>query len=266
VALCYNFQTFSKRFLKFIRQQSSIKKPRGRAQGVFPSMVSSKLTLRLIGAFAALAALALAVSCQGFFPPAQIESITIEPTTATVPVGETFQMQAFGVDTTGNQLGSVTNKVDWSSSDPSQISIGENTGLMTGVALSPDASPVTITASYEALSPQTATASVCVQGGTDFALVPNQPGSTIGGDTFTLGQGDGGFHSTIQANGTTSDVTASTTWTSSNTAALTITGGEVPAAVETFQVTQNTPVTVTGTYACGTSSFTASVVITVTVD
>lgn len=228
-------------------------------------MSSSKLTLRSIGALAALGVLALAVSCQGFFPPAQIESITISPTTATVPLGQTFQMQAFGVDTTGNQLGSVTTKVTWSSSDLSQISIGENTGLMTGVALSSGSSPVTITAAYQALSPQTATASVCVQGGTDFAIDPNQPGSTVGGDVFTLGaDGGDGFTSSVQSGGTTYDVTSSTTWTSSNTAALTITGGEDPAAVETFQVTQSTPVTVTGNYVCGTGSFTQSVVITVT--
>jgi hypothetical protein len=225
-------------------------------------MSSAKSTLRLIGACAALAALALAVSCQGFFPPAQIESITIQPTTATVPLNGTFQMSAFGVDTNGNQLGNVTTKVTWSSSDPSTITVGETTGLLTGVALGTDTTAVTITGAYEALTPQTASATVCVQGGTDFAISP-PAGSTIGGEAFSGTAGNGGFTSSVQSGGQTLDVTTATTWTSSNTDALTITGGEDPAAVLTETVDTNTPVTVTATYTCDTTSFTLSEIITV---
>ena len=111
-------------------------------------MSSSKSILRLVSAFAALAALALAVSCKGFFPPDQIQSITITPTTATVPLNGTFQLSAYGVDTTGNQLGNVTTQVSWSSSDPSTISVGATTGLLTGVSLGTSTTPVTISAAW----------------------------------------------------------------------------------------------------------------------
>jgi hypothetical protein len=223
-------------------------------------MSSAKSKLRVVSAVAALAALALAVSCQGFFPKAQIESITISPTTATVPLNGTFQMEAFGVDTTGDQLGSVTTQVVWSSSDPSTIQVGENSGLLTGVALG--TSSVTITASYQALTPQTATASVCVEGATDFTISP-PAGQTVGGTTFDGTDGNGGFTSSVQSGGQTLDVTAATTWTSSNTSALTITGGEDPAFVTTEIVTTATPVTVTATYTCNTTSLTVQEIITV---
>ena len=221
-------------------------------------MSSTKSKLRTIGAFAALATLALAASCRGFFPPDQIQSITISPTNATVPLGGTTQMHAFGVDTTGNQLGDVTSKVTWSSSDGAVINVGQNTGLLTGNALS--TSSVTITASYQALTPQTATATVCVEGATGLTLDPGAT-TTIGGTTFGS---SGGFVATVQASGQTLDVTAGVTWSSSNTSVLTITGGEDPAAVTTQVVTTDTPVTVTATYTCNTSSLTQSEIITVT--
>ncbi len=219
-------------------------------------MSSKKNTIRLIGAVAALAGLALAVSCQGFFPPAQIESIAIQPTTATVPVGGTFQMQAFGVDTTGNQLGSVTNKVTWSSSDTSQITVGQNTGVLTGVALVSGASPVTITAGYQALTPQTATASVCVEGGTNPVISPAS-------ESFVVTQTFPGFTLQVDANNQTLNVTSAATWTSSDPTDLSITGGTSPTTVTiNTAIVQNTPVTVTATYTCLSSSVTQSVVIT----
>jgi hypothetical protein len=226
--------------------------------------MSTKNSFRAFSAFAALAGLAFAVSCQGFFAKNPIESITMSPTTASVPLNGTFQMEAYGVDTTGNQLGSVTSQVTWSSSDPSTVSVGENTGLLTGVALGTSGTAVTITASYEALTPQTASATVCVEGATDLVISPGTGTSTVGGNTFDGTNGNGGFTASVQSGGQTLDVTTATTWTSSNTTALTITGGEDPALVTTYTVTTSTPVTVTATYSCNTTSLTQSAVITVT--
>lgn len=220
-------------------------------------MSSAKSRLRVVSA---IAALALAVSCQGFFPPHQIESITISPTTATVPVNGTFQMEAFGVDTTGNQLGSVTNKVTWMSSDKSQITVGQNTGLLTGVAFNPGATAVTITASYQALTPQTATANVCVEGATDLVIVPAT-------ENFSTAQTFPGFTASVQVSGQTLDVTTAVTWISSNTTELTITGGTNPATTTVATIlagSPSIPVTVTATYVCATSSLSSSVVITFT--
>jgi hypothetical protein len=220
-------------------------------------MSSLKSNLRLTGAFAALAALALAVSCKGFFPPHQIQSITISPTTATVPLNGTFQMHAFGVDTTGEQLGDVTSKVIWSSTDPAVINVGQNNGLLTGNQLS--TSSVTITAAYQALTPQTATATVCVEGATSLTL---NPGATT--IAYNSPFPNGGFIAKVQSSGQTLDVTAGVTWTSSDTSVLTVTAGVDPATVTMQAVTQNTPVTVTATYTCNTSSLQVSEIITVT--
>ncbi len=49
--------------------------------------MSSKQILRLIGAFAALAALALAISCRGFFVNPTLTSIVIAPSAPQVEIG-----------------------------------------------------------------------------------------------------------------------------------------------------------------------------------
>jgi hypothetical protein len=143
--------------------------------------------------------------------------------------------------------------------------VGANSGLLTGVSLGVSSTPVTITAAYQALTPQSATATVCVVGATDLVIAPPAT-STIGGDTFEGTDGNGGFTATVQSSGQTLDITAAATWTSSNQNALTITGGEDPAAVTTYVVTANTPVTVTATYTCDTTALTASEIITVDTD
>jgi hypothetical protein len=125
-------------------------------------MSSTKQKLRLAGAFAALAALALAVSCTGFFPNPTITSITVGPTGLTLAPGATLQMTASGVPSDNSPNQNITTKCFWSSSNEAAATVGQNTGLVTAatvVANPPQTT--TITAAYQALTPATATVSVC---------------------------------------------------------------------------------------------------------
>ena len=119
-------------------------------------MSSTKHKLRLIGAFATLATLALAVSCRGFFTNPTLTSIAISPTAPEVEVTKTVTLQAFGTYDDGTRA-QVKTGVSWSSDTPNVASIDPNTGILTGVATG----TATITASAQALS-STATATVFI--------------------------------------------------------------------------------------------------------
>ena len=59
-------------------------------------MPSMKSKLRITAAFAALATLALAVSCRGFFVKPTLTGLSIGPAGLTLNVNQTFQMVATG--------------------------------------------------------------------------------------------------------------------------------------------------------------------------
>ncbi len=216
-------------------------------------MSYAKNRIRVIGAFAALAALALAASCQGFFPHEQLTSITIVPTTATVPLGGTTQLHAFGVNQDNSQAGEVTNQVTWTSNSGA-ITVAN--GLLTGASYS--TSPATITATYQALAAQTATASICVEGSTNFQITPSNATASSTG-TFPS---PGGYVATVSAdvNKTvqTVDITTAVSWTTSDPSVVTITNGSDPATVSFpgGQVTSDTSVTVTASYTCNGVAYT----------
>jgi hypothetical protein len=225
-------------------------------------MASTTSKLRFAGAVAALATLALAISCRGFFVNPTVASFTISPTNPTVPLGGTTQMHAFGTDTNGQPMGDITNKISWSSKDPATVGVS-NAGLLTGVTLS--TSTVEIDANYQNLSQQSTNASVCVENaitGT-FQLVPNN----ISVPSSGLFPNGGGMTASLQApvNGVTQtlDVTAGVKW-STNSTDMTITNGVDPATVTMSHVTTNTAVTVTATYTCNTTTLTQTTVITLT--
>jgi hypothetical protein len=185
------------------------------------TMPSTKHKLRLAGAFAALAMLALAVSCKGFFVTPTITSITIGPTGETLVPGGTLQMVASGVPSDGSPNQIVTNKCFWSSSNPAAATVGQNTGLVTAATTVPNPpQTTTITAVYQALTPATASLSVC----------PAVIGLTITASPLTVPAGTATvimFTATATFSGTGStDVTNEVTWNISNTAIITsIAGG-----------------------------------------
>lgn len=123
-------------------------------------MSSSNLRLRAAGAFGVLASLALAVSCQGFFPKATLNSIALQPPTPTFGVGFQQPMQAWGTDSNNHRY-QLTTGVSWQLSSPSLgavASIDANSGTMTGL----NAGTITVTASSQGLS-GTTTATVVEQ-------------------------------------------------------------------------------------------------------
>ena len=101
-------------------------------------MSSSKQKLRLAAAFAALAMLALAVSCTGYFQNPILTTITIDPPTPSINQGATEQLTATGTyqdGSTSTLTGGTScsgNTVCWSSSDTTIVTISTG-GLATGV-------------------------------------------------------------------------------------------------------------------------------------
>jgi len=154
-------------------------------------MSSPKSRLRLIGAFAALAALALAVSCQGFFPKATLQSIALQPQTPQFGIGFQQPMQAWGTDSNNNRY-QLTSNVNWQLSSPSVgvvATIDANSGTMTGV----NAGTVTVTASSQGLS-GTTTATV-VETVSAMVISPTSASVTENGNPdyqgFTVKDGGG---------------------------------------------------------------------------
>jgi len=173
-------------------------------------MSSTKQRIRLMGAFAALATLALAVSCHGFFVNPTLTSIGISPTAPQVQQGKTVQLQAFGTydDGTRNQ---VKNGVSWASDTPDVATVDTNTGILTGVSTG----TATITASAQALS-STATATVFLTI-TSITINPTSASVTSGqNQSFTVSAG---------SNGGTIDITSSATLTAQQ-------GGAVATSVQ----------------------------------
>jgi hypothetical protein len=149
-------------------------------------MSSAKHELRIAGAIAALATLALAVSCTGFFQNPTVSSITIDPPNPTVSFGPnsaTQQMTAAATYSDGStgslQAGTscTGNTVCWSSSDPTVASISGG-GLLTGLS----AGTTTITAASGAITATTtATAAEVV---TSMTITPISAGITANGSSF----------------------------------------------------------------------------------
>lgn len=208
-------------------------------------------------AFAVFLVLAFGASCKNFFTDPTLASFTIRPTNPTVPYKGTTQMHAFGTDSNGNQMGDVTNRITWSSKAPGTISVGTNTGLLTGNTLSTSA--VEIDADYQALTTQTTNATVCVENGTNFKISPNNSSITGGQSVNFTASTD----APVSGVTTTVDITSSVKWTSSNTTVVTIVSGTDPAVATTTTVTQSTPVTITATYTCNGTTNTFTTTLTV---
>lgn len=125
-------------------------------------LTGRKLALTL--AFTLLLVAAFGVSCKGFFVNPTVTAITIGPTGETVGPAGTLQFVASGTMSDGSPNQIVTDQCYWSSTNSAAGSIGTNNGLFTAVSVSELTNPPqqsTITAAYQALTPATATVSVC---------------------------------------------------------------------------------------------------------
>ena len=225
-------------------------------------MSSAKQKLRLVCAFAALATLALAISCKGFFVNPTVSSITIDPPNPTASVGLTRQLTAAGTDSNGNALtlsggtSCTGTTVCWSSATPSVATISTG-GLLTGVS----AGTSTITAASGTAS-ATTTATITLGNVTSVVLGP------AGVTSFSITEssvatGNNCLTATATAGGQQIDVTTSVTWQTPNTSLITVQNGVKPMCVQSSTMAGTT--TVFATYISGTTTINSnSVTVTVT--
>ena len=203
-------------------------------------MSSVKPKLRLVSAIATLATLGLGISCTGFFPPEQLSSITITPSSPNVPLGGTTQLTATGTNTDSSPAGTITGKVSWSSSSGA---VGVNSsGLLSGNDLS--STPATITAQYQGVS-ATASATVCVENGTNFTITLNPSTVTVSQTSQATATAD-----VSGISGGPVDISSGVTWSTSNSG-VTVTAGD-PATIDTssLTITSQTAVTIFAVYTC----------------
>jgi hypothetical protein len=161
-------------------------------------MSSTKQKLRLTCAFAALATLALAVSCRGFFVNPTLTGVSVGPQGLTLNVNKSFQMTATGTYNDGSQK-TLTSAVVWSSSAPSTVSIGQTSGMAEGL----QSGSSTITASSGGCSACTGSTSVSVvlSGVASITVSPGSQTATINGTAVY-------FSATVPGG----DITEGATW------------------------------------------------------
>lgn len=183
-------------------------------------MSSTKQRIRLLGAFAALATLALAVSCRGFFVKPSLTSIAVGPPTPTIEVGttgNTVQMTTFA---TFNDGSTGSTPVTWSIS-PSDGSIATITAAGLVSSVSTGSATVTATANLNPTITGQQTVNVTVGCIQSIQVTPSSPPGLTGNNPSV----------TLKANATTCngqfDITNVATWTSSNTSLATVSAGIV---------------------------------------
>ena len=198
-------------------------------------MSSTKRKMRLTCAFAALAALALAVSCRGFFVNPTLTSLAIGPQTVPLAPGASYQMTATGTFSDGSTE-NVTSKSLWTSTDSSIASVGTTTGYVTASSAAVTVGSTTIGASDGAITATTtATVTVCpTVSNLVISVSPNDsgtPGTVLTFDAkATVGSSSG------------VDVTTNVTWNITDTSVVTISNGQ-----GTLGATSGTSTTVTAT-------------------
>lgn len=205
-------------------------------------MVSIKRKLQLAAGFTALLSLALAVGCRGFFTDPQLTTITVGPPNANIQQGSNLQMSATGTFD-DNSHKTLTTGLFWSTSDQNIASVGTNNGVVLG------ASPgtATITASQGAISGSTSI-TVSLVNVTGITISPKSttgiPGQQINYTVMATVQG-----------GQQVDVTASCTFTLSDTTNLMITTNASPAVLTIDNAAPQENATVTANYVSGTTTF-----------
>jgi hypothetical protein len=222
-----------------------------------------KLALTL--AFTVLIALAAGVSCKDFFQPNALVSVSIQPPSPQVEVGQTSSLQAWGTYQ-DNSRSQITSGVAWTSSDNTTVLIDPKSGQITGENAGGTA---TITAAAQGLS-ATATAT---------AYLGNVSNLVICTGTFDTGScpaatwsisGSAGGHQDYylrgSSNGKDVDLTTVATWTVTPTTtqgAVTCSATTSPAVctVDPQTLPVNTTYVITVVYP-GLSAVTANISVT----
>ena len=192
-----------------------------------------------------LVGLAIGASCNGFFQDPTLNSISIQPPSPQVQVGQTETLQAWGVDS-DNKRSQIKSGVVWTSSDNTVVQIDSNSGVITGKGTGGTS---TITAAAQGLS-ATATAT---------AFLGNVSALTICSGTFNTGTcpaatwtvsgqtgGSQNYYAKASSNGDIVDVTTVATW---DVTPVTTAGGVTCDATSSPAVcTVDPQTTPTGTY------------------
>ena len=198
-------------------------------------MSSMSQKVRLSGAFAVLATLALAASCRGFFVKPTLSSISVGPASASIQTGSTnntvqmFATGTFNDGSTGNP------SVTWGISPTSTATISTN-GLVTSVATGTATVTATANQNTSITGTQTVTVTVgCIQ---TISVTPTSGTISNGGTTSVS--------LTAKANTCNGavDITSVAQWASSNTQIATVSAGVVTATGTTGA---DGPVTISAT-------------------
>lgn len=211
-------------------------------------MPSKKQKLRLIGAFAALGALALAASCRGFFVNPTLTSIAVGPASPSIQTGSTnntvqmFVVGTFNDGSTGNPA------VTWSISPapPNNFATISANGLVTSVATGQ--STITATANQNPSITGTQQVTVTVGCITSISISPTSATISVSGTPNTFS-----FTATALTCNGSFPVTSTASWASSNPQVATIAGGVATAvsagtvniSASSGGVTSNTNATLT---------------------
>jgi len=184
-------------------------------------MSSTKSKLRLMGAFAALATLALAISCRGFFVKPTLTALAVGPVSPTIFIGNvdnTVQMFAVG---TFNDGSNSSTPVTWSVSGTATNGQSVATISAGGLVTAQNVGSGTVTASSNVLPSITGTQPITVSIACTTAPIISPTTGTVTANVPTI-------FFTASCNGG-QDITAVATWFSSNTAIATVSAGAVTA-------------------------------------
>jgi trimeric autotransporter adhesin len=216
--------------------------------------MSSKRNLQIFLSLTALLALALAVSCTGFFVNPTLSSVTVGPNPLNLTQGNKQQMTATGTFDDGTTK-TLTSGVVWSSSATSVAPVSTS-----GQVSAASSGTATITAQSGTVS---GTATVNVTLGNVTNVVVNPTTATInsnGTQTFNA-------LATVQGQSDKVDVSSTASWSSNPTGIVTINNTSQTGAVAsvTTPPSQTTVITITATYNSNGTVFAPVAQLTVTV-
>jgi hypothetical protein len=174
-----------------------------------------------MGAFAALATLALAISCRGFFVKPTLTALAVGPVSPTIFIGNvdnTVQMFAVG---TFNDGSNSSTPVTWSVSGTATNGQSVATISAGGLVTAQNVGSGTVTASSNVLPSITGTQPITVSVACTTAPIISPTTGTVTANVPTI------FFTASCNSG--QDITAVATWFSSNTAIATVSAGAVTA-------------------------------------
>jgi trimeric autotransporter adhesin len=176
---------------------------------------------------------------------ALLQKISLTPLTASIAIGQTQAFLANGIFSDGSQT-DITNGVSWSSA-PTNFATVDQTGLATGVS----AGVAQISAASGGATPGSAALTVAPAVLIEIDIAPDAQYVPVGGQLPLSLTG-------TYSDGSTQDITANATWTSSDPTLASV--DPVTGIVTGVANSNNNPVTITATY--GSISSTTTVYIT----